>query len=71
MSEKEYGKGFVTSYDPFKGFGFIRREKGKDVFFFYDDVLEGHSDILEGDIVEFEVRKEKKGPRAYSLKRVS
>ncbi|EMP0916909.1 TPA: retron Se72 family effector protein [Pseudomonas aeruginosa] len=71
MSEKEYGKGFVTSYDSFKGFGFIRREKGKDVFFFYDDVLEGHSDILEGDIVEFEVRKEKKGPRAYFLKRVS
>ncbi len=34
MSEKEYGKGFVTSYDSFKGFGFIRREKGKDVFFF-------------------------------------
>ncbi|MBV7582455.1 retron Se72 family effector protein [Pseudomonas sp. PDM33] len=71
MPDKEYAKGFVTSYDAFKGFGFIRREKGKDVFFFYDDVEEGSEDIIEGDVVEFEVRKEKKGPRAYSLKRVS
>lgn len=71
MSDKEFGKGFVVSYDPFKGFGFIRREKGRDVFFFYDDIAEADLDIFEGVHVEFEVRVEKKGPRAYTLRKTS
>jgi len=27
--------GIVRTFDTFKGFGFIRREKGKDVFVFF------------------------------------
>lgn len=63
--------GIVTVYHSFKGFGFIRREKGKDVFFFYDDMAEGQSELIPGDRVEFEVRAEKKGPRAYDVKKLS
>ncbi|MCM4790884.1 cold shock domain-containing protein, partial [Escherichia coli] len=31
--------GFVNFYDHVKGYGFIRRERGRDVFFRYDDFL--------------------------------
>jgi CspA family cold shock protein len=61
------GRGFVSSYDSFKGFGFIRREKGRDVFFFYDDVEDAIAGVVVGDVVEFEIRSEPKGPRAYKV----
>jgi CspA family cold shock protein len=61
------GRGVVNSYDSFKGFGFIRREKGRDVFFFYDDVNDAIAGIVVGDVVEFEIRTESKGPRAYNV----
>lgn len=65
MSEKE--KGYIHHYNTLKGFGFIRREKGKDVFFFFNDFITGNADIVIGDIVEFVVVKEAKGPRAYEI----
>lgn len=72
MSDNEMlDRGFVNSYDSFKGFGFIRREKGRDVFFFYDDVEDVDAGVVLGDIVDFEVRSEPKGPRAYRVRRVA
>ena len=65
-----FDKGFISSYDSFKGFGFIRREKGRDVFFFYDDLLDVDTGVVLGDVVSFEVRVESKGPRAYKVARV-
>lgn len=67
----EIGFGVVTTYDTFKGFGFIRRTQGRDVFFVYDDIIPEHNDIFAGDKVEFEIKIEPKGPRAYKLKKVS
>lgn len=61
---KDTGK--VKTFDNFKGFGFITREKGKDVFFFYEDVIDGIH-LYPGDSVNFVVRKESKGPRAYNI----
>lgn len=61
--------GFVNAYDSFKGYGFIRREKGRDVFFFYDDVEDVVNGIAMGDVVRFEVHEEPKGPRAYKVVR--
>lgn len=62
--------GFVTTFDAFKGYGFIRRAEGKDVFFFYDDIDgEGH-DINVGDRVTFIIEKAPKGPKAKSVKKV-
>jgi CspA family cold shock protein len=66
----EVGLGVVTTYDTFKGFGFIRRAQGRDVFFVYDDINPEHNDIFVGDQVEFEVKSEPKGPRAYNIKKI-
>jgi CspA family cold shock protein len=63
--------GFVNSYNSFKGYGFIRREKGRDVFFSYDDVEDVSTGIVMGDVVRFEVHDEPKGPRAYKVCRTA
>ena len=60
--------GVIHTYDAFKGYGFIRREKGKDVFFFYDELPEGSTEPSEGDIVSFEIENRPKGPRAKGIK---
>lgn len=64
-------KGFVSAFDSFKGFGFIRREKGKDVFFFYDEIEEKDRDLSIGDTVIFTVIQKSKGPRAYQIKKIN
>ncbi|MFJ5538978.1 retron Se72 family effector protein [Vreelandella titanicae] len=59
--------GTIHHYNQLKGFGFIRREKGKDVFFFFADMLNDATDVIIGETVEFEIKKETKGPRAYKI----
>ncbi len=59
-------RGFVRVYDPFKGFGFIRREKGKDVFVSYA-VLNDEIEIAEGDWISFEIEMKPKGPSAINV----
>ncbi|WP_178108337.1 retron Se72 family effector protein [Pseudomonas sp. URMO17WK12:I11] len=70
MSDAVIEQGTVSSYDTFKGFGFIRRDKGRDVFFFYDDVAEPEGLII-GDAVRFEVKSVPKGPRAYKVSKLT
>lgn len=67
MADVETDRGTVRAYDSFKGFGFIRREKGRDVFFSYDDILDQDSGLMVGDVVSFELTKAPKGPRAVKL----
>ncbi|MBI6917210.1 retron Se72 family effector protein [Pseudomonas monteilii] len=69
MDEVQVDKGVVRTYDTFKGFGFIRREKGRDVFFYYDDVEDQDNGVVVGDLVKFEVRMASKGPRGYKVVR--
>lgn len=66
---EEINFGTVKAYYTFKGYGFITREKGKDVFFLYKDV-EDESDIIEGAKVMFRVINDGKGPRASAIQRV-
>lgn len=66
MTDEE--RGVVHYYNLLKGFGFIRREKGKDVFFFFEDFYSGKADIVVGDHVSFEIKKKPKGPRAFNIK---
>ncbi|AYN17968.1 cold-shock protein [Pseudomonas monteilii] len=70
MSDAVIERGTVSSYDTFKGFGFIRRDKGRDVFFFYDDVTETEG-LIVGDVVRFEVKIAPKGPRAYKVSKLT
>lgn len=65
MSIKE--KGIIHHYNQLKGFGFIRREVGKDIFFFFENFTDGNADIVIGETVEFEIKKEPKGLRAYQI----
>lgn len=61
--------GTVKAYYPFKGFGFITREKGKDVFFYFRDVKD-ESDVFEGAKVKFVLIAGQKGPCAKQVERV-
>lgn len=68
MVDEDRAFGVVKTFDELKGFGFIRREKGKDVFAFYGDV-EGDTRLLSpGDQVSFIVETAPKGPRARNIK---
>lgn len=61
--------GIIKTFDVFKGFGFIQRQKGKDVFFFYQEI-EGDDKILSyGDKVSFTIVETPKGIRAFNIKK--
>ncbi len=64
--------GRVKWFSDSKGFGFIEREGGDDVFVHHSSI-EGHGfkTLVEGEAVEFEVIEEPKGPKAQSVVRTS
>jgi CspA family cold shock protein len=65
-------KGQVKFFNATKGFGFITTETQEDVFFHKSNVKNTgfRSTLNEGDLVEFEVKVELKGKRAYNISRV-
>ncbi|AOB30898.1 hypothetical protein AKI39_09650 [Bordetella sp. H567] len=69
--DNRYEVGTVKCFFSLKGFGFITRERGKDVFFFYKDVV-AEEDMLEGAKVKFTVDQNPngKGPVARDVHRV-
>lgn len=62
--------GTVKWFSDSKGFGFIEREGGDDVFVHHSSI-EGHGfkTLAEGETVEFEVIEEPKGPKARNVVR--
>jgi CspA family cold shock protein len=61
-------QGIVKSYSDAKGYGFIARERGPDVFVHHASIIaEGFRTLAEGDRVEFEVVE---GPRGLQAKNV-
>lgn len=63
-----YEYGSIKVYFPLKGFGFITRKKGKDLFF-YRTSVEDESSIIEGNPVKFKIESSDKGPRAILVTR--
>ena len=60
--------GTVKWFNTTKGFGFIEREGGDDVFVHYSSILsDGYRELYEGQQVEFEVTQGAKGPQAESV----
>ncbi len=60
--------GTVKWFDDAKGFGFIERSEGEDVFVHYSSIAgEGYKSLAEGSEVEFDVETDAKGPRAANV----
>jgi len=60
--------GVVKWFNSSKGFGFIERENGKDVFVHYSAIGgEGYRSLEEGQRVEFTVVEGQKGPQAQDV----
>ena len=61
-------KGTVKWFNAAKGYGFIQRENGEDVFVHFSAIQsEGYRSLDEGSTVEFEVTKGPKGLQAANV----
>jgi CspA family cold shock protein len=64
-------KGTVKWFNESKGFGFIAKEDGGDVFVHYSEIEgEGYKTLSEGDTVTFEVIDSPKGPKAAHVVKI-
>jgi cold shock protein len=60
--------GTVKWFNAEKGYGFISREQGPDVFVHYSEIKSsGYRSLNEGDQVEFEITQGKKGLQASAV----
>ena len=64
-------QGSVKWFSPEKGYGFIEKEDGEDVFVHFSAIQEeGFKTLDEGETVEFEVVEADRGPRAANVVKV-
>jgi CspA family cold shock protein len=60
--------GKVKWFQNAKGYGFIERNDGPDVFVHYTAIIgEGYKTLSEDDVVEFEIVQGTKGPQAANV----
>ena len=58
-------KGTVKWFDNLKGYGFIGREDGSDIFVHFSSILKnGYKNLKQGDEVLFDIVQGNKGPQA-------
>ena len=61
--------GTVKFFNAEKGYGFISREQGEDVFVHYSNIqMSGYKSLQEGQRVEFDVAPGRKGEEAQNVR---
>ena len=61
-------KGIVKWFNESKGFGFITREDGTDIFVHYSSIQgDGFKSLTEGDAVSFDTEQGPKGLKAINV----
>ncbi|SEM78414.1 cold shock domain-containing protein [Lihuaxuella thermophila] len=64
-------QGKVKWFNAEKGYGFIEREGGEDVFVHYSAIqMEGFKTLEEGQTVEFEIVEGSRGPQAANVVKI-
>ena len=62
-------KGTVKFFNAEKGYGFIQRESGADVFVHYSNIEgSGYRSLEDGQTVEFEIGPGRKGDEARNVR---
>ncbi len=63
-------KGTVKWFNNAKGYGFITRENGEDLFVHFKAIVgEGYKTLKQGEAVQFEVEQGPKGLQAVNVTR--
>jgi len=61
-------EGIVKWFSDKKGYGFIERENGKDLFVHYTAItMQGFKTLAQGDRVSFDIEESDRGPEAKNV----
>lgn len=64
-------QGTVKWFNGAKGYGFISRQQGEDVFVHFKAIVgDGYKNLNDGDRVEFEVERGPKGLQAANVSKI-
>jgi CspA family cold shock protein len=64
-------EGVVKWFNANKGYGFIKREDGQDLFVHYSSIeMKGYKNLAEGDRVSFEIEETDRGPQAKNVMKI-